>query len=523
MSSSHTIPRSETWNTLQNSRNVAAVAILSIGLGSAKAELRKLSLKALLARKEIAAREAVILNWENYDESDRELLRGKASLFAKAAKSMLANGTLSEKRLALTAIADLDLNDAIDVVLKIMVEPKHALCPKATECLTQMCERWGANARKGKDTPTVRGKMLDRLNSQLAAYKQHKNTKLIDAWLCLVHWDDALQRGLISDSRQDAYRPAMNRLRESDHPAIIQLLAGYIGRAATPKGVIDILVERPEAAVAIEIAKQHDQRTIHGTIKRLRQLPALESLKHIEDHLQNVNIEVERRVWLMVAASSTDLGQVLRGACKLAKLGAREARQTAAEMLRSCRRPELEDLVPVIQSAEFTDPEDDTCVGNLIHKIAAWLHSPSLMLKKSAREFLRDFTVSKLLDQVRVWPAEMCKAMASIVVQVEPDVTERLTTELQSPAPRRRLAALQATQLLECADQVSQTLMPLLDDPRLEVRVRTIDLLGALGHESLETYLPELLADASTDIQDAANRAVRRMNRKKRKASPASN
>jgi HEAT repeat protein len=106
--------------------------------------------------------------------------------------------------------------------------------------------------------------------------------------------------------------------------------------------------------------------------------------------------------------------------------------------------------------------------------------------------------------------------MASIVKLVEKDVTESLTRELQSPAPRRRLAALQATQLLGCADDVSQILLPLLNDPRLEVRVRTIDLLGALGHESLETLIPELLQDASTDIQDAANRAVRRIQRAKR-------
>lgn len=521
MPSSNIIPRPETWNTLQNSRNTAAIAILTTGLSSTNAEVRKLSLQALMARKETAAREAVILNWECYDENDRELLRSKASIFTSSVNHLLANGNLAEKQCALTAIADLDLSDAIEVVLKIMLDPRHVLCPKATQCLTQMCERWGAKARMGKDVPTIRGKMLDRMNAHLAVYNQYKNTNLIDAWLCLVCWDDALQRGLVADSRQDAYRAVLDRLRESDRPAIIQLLAGYASRSATPKNVTDILVERSDTALAIEIAKQHDQRSLPGVIRRLQQLPALESLKQVEGHLQNVNVEVERRLWLMVAASSTDLGQVLRGACKLAKSGTREARQTAAEMIRICRRPELEQLVPAIQSAEFADSEDETCVGNLIHRVAGWLASPSLTLKKAAQQFFEEFTIAKLLEQVRVWPTEMCKAMASIVVIVEPDVTERLTNELQCPAPRRRLAALQATQLLDCVDQVSKILLPLLDDPRLEVRVRTIDLLGALGHESLETLLPQLLIDASTDIQDAANRAVRRLNRQKQKQAPA--
>ncbi len=519
MSSTHTIPRSETWDTLQKSRNLAAVSMLATGLKSTNSELRHLSIKALLNRKEISAREAVILNWENCDESDRDLLRTKAALFGEVAKTILAKGTLSEKRFALAAISDLDLSDSIDVILEIVVDPTHALNIKATECLMQMCERWGGKARSGKDVASVRGKMLEKMHSKMALFHQHKNIKLIDAWLCLAHWDDALQRGLISDARQDVYRPLMTRMKESNHPATIQLLAGYVSRPATPKNVLDIVVERPEATLAIEIAKQHDQRTLQGALKRLQQLPPLESLKDIENSMKNISVEVERRLWLIAAASSADLGQVLRGACKLSKLGTREARQTAAEMLRSCRRPELEALVPAIQAAEFAEAKDESCLGNQIRNIAAWLHSPSLMLKKASQEFLKEFTLEKLLDQVRVWPAEMCKAMASIVVLVEPDVTERLTNELQSPAPRRRLAALQATELLECADKVTQILLPLLDDPRLEVRVRTIDLLGALGHESLETLIPQLLVDASTDIQDAANRAVRRLNRRKRQAS----
>ena len=187
-------------------------------------------------------------------------------------------------------------------------------------------------------------------------------------------------------------------------------------------------------------------------------------------------------------------------------------------MLRSCRRPELEQLVPAIQAADFTAADDDQCLGVLTRQIASWLGSPSLALKRAARDFFKEFTIDNLLEQVRHWPTEMCRAMASIVVLVETDATERLTRELQSPAPRRRLAALQVTQLLNCAELVSQSLMPLLDDPRLEVRVRTIDLLGALGHESLEKLIPELLLDASTDIQDAASRASRRMKRIKQKA-----
>lgn len=513
-----TIPRSATWAVLQNSRNLATVATLTTGLSSSSAELRRLSLKVLLDRSEESARRAIVMNWESYNEADLELLRSKGSLFVDITKSLLSSGSLSEKRMALSAISDLDLNDSIEVVLEIVVNPSHALCTRATECLMQMCERWGAKARMGKDFLSIRGKMLDRLFAQLSLISKHKNLKLVDAWLCLVHWDDSLQRGLISEPRQDAYRAVMNRLRECQHPAVIQLLAGYLGRMATPKNVLEILVERSEPVLAVTIAKLNDNFSLPGILKRLQTLAPLKCLANIEVEMPAEGIEVERKLWLVVAASSGDVRQVLRGALRLAKLGTRDARQTAAEMLRNCRRPELNDLVPAIQAADFAAPDDDQCLGVLTRQIAAWLSSPSLVLKKAAREFFKEFTIDGLLEQVRHWPTEMCRAMASIVALQETDTTERLTRELQSPAPRRRLAALQVTQLLNCADLVSQSLMPLMNDPRLEVRVRTIDLLGALGHESLGQLIPQLLQDASTDIQDAANRAVRRMKRKKQKA-----
>ncbi|MEZ6076671.1 MAG: hypothetical protein R3C56_13715 [Pirellulaceae bacterium] len=514
-----TIPRSTTWETLQKSKNLAAVTTLATGLSSANAELRHLCLQSLLARNEEPARREIVLNWKNYDEKDTSLLRSKRTQFGELTKRLLTGGSLSEKKMALAAIATLDLHDALEEILELVVDTSHALCAQATECLTLMCVRWGAQARLGKDVPTVRGRILSCVSDQLALFHQHGSQSLVDAWLSVVHWDDAGLRSLIRDPRQSAYRAVMSRLRECDRPAVVQLLAGYVARATTPKNVIKILVERRDTAMAIEIAKLSDSHTWQARLKRLRQLPPLASLKAIEAEMSQVNVELEYRLWLMVAASSDDLRQVLRGALRLSKLGTRDARQTAAEMLRLCRRPELEALVPAIQAAEFETDDNEYSLGILTQHIATWLASPSQVLAKAAREFLQDFTVDNLLDQVRHWPTQMAKAMAKIVVLVEPNVTERLTRELQSPAPRRRLAALQATQLLDCADLVSQTLMPLLDDPRLEVRVRTIDLLGALGHEALEQLIPELLADANTDIQDAANRAVRRMKRTKAKVT----
>lgn len=510
-----TLPRTATWETLQRSRNIAAITTLACGLESANAELRGLCLRSLLARDDELARREIVLHWDCYGESDIELLHDRRAQFGQTTKELLACGSLSEQRVALAAVRSLDLHDALEDILEIVVDPEHALCIDAAQCLSQMCVQWGARARAGKDVPTVRGRLLDCLQVQLAEFQRHESWELVDAWLAVVHWDDALQRGLISDSSQAAYRAVMTRLRESESPPAVQLLAGYLGRAATPKSVLNILVERRDRALATEMAQLSTGRTWQATLKRLQRLPPLASLTTLQHDMPAVDIDTERRLWLMIAASSDDLQQVLRGALLQAKAGSRDSRQTAAEMLRLCRRPNLDTLVPALQAADFKTLEGDTSLGGLTRQVAQWINSPSRVLRKAAREFLQEFTIDNLLAQVRVWPAQMCKSMSSIVIMVETDLTQRLTRELQNPAPRRRLAALQVIELLDCAQAISQTLMPLLKDPRLEVRVRTIDLLAALGHEALEQLLPDLLTDANTDIQDAAHRAARRLQRAK--------
>jgi len=510
------IPRSTTWETLHTSRNEAAIVTLMTGLESSLDEVRHKCVKALVARPEESACRAVISGWDHYEEADLEFLRGKAQHFVECCTQMLSGGTLSEKRAALAAIADLDLGDAMSVLLELVVDPRHALSSQATKCLHSMCDRWGQLARDGKDVPSVRSRMLEKLHSQIVMFFEHKNTNIIDAWLSLAHWDDSAQRGLISDPRLDAYRSVLKRLSESDHPAILQLLGGYLGRTATPKRVLEIVTERVNPELAIEIARLHDASTLQGVLRHLKQLPPLACLRDVPD--QELPFDVEKRLWLMLAASSDDLTPVLRGAVRLSRVGTSEARKAAAEVLHHVRETGLEMLVPELQAAAV-GPEGQECLGSLIHEITDWLASPSVVLQKAARHFLREFTLDNLLEQVRHWPTQMCKAMAEIVKVVDTDVSDTLSRQLQSPAPKRRLAALQATQLLECADQVSDVLMPLMEDPRLEVRVRVIDLLSALGFEPLEEIIPELLNDASSDIQDAADRAVRRM-RRTRKAVP---
>ena len=528
------IPRNKTWEVLQNSRNLAAIKTLTAGLDSDSSDMRQQCLKHLLSRREKVAREEIILKWDCYNSDEVELLRASAKLFDEIAKNLLETGDLSQKRAALSAISDLDLNDAIDVILNIIVERRHPLASQAKDCLLDMCQRWGQIARTKRDVPSIRGQMLEKLYSKLVTFHEHRNPDIVDAWLRLVHWDDSRQRGLIADPRQDVYRVVIDRLRKSQDPSHLQLLAGYLCRQATPKSVQGILAERDEPELAIAIAKLTEEHALAGVLKHLKRSAPLVCLEswHVDQH--PVSSELERRLWLMLACSSENTTRILQSALQLACSGTSDSRAIAAEMIQRCRKPALDELVPAIQVSELevetkreaqsavvvsdrdvakTPDFGSMSIGELVVEITKWLDSPSALLQSAAGDFLKNFSLQSLLEQVRVWPSQMCRSMARIVKQIEKKPAELLSQEFSSPAPKRRLAALQVTELLDCADEVSQWLLPLLEDERLEIRVKTIDVLTALGHEEIEQRIPELLDDANTDVQDAAARAQRRFAR----------
>lgn len=518
MSNPQYVPRSSTWEILTRSPNESAVVVLSAGLQVGAEEVRRQAMLSLLKRPELAARKAILANWKYLSSQDREHLRTCGKDLNPAARDIFSSGTIDDKRSLLDAANELKLPGILADLLPYVCNETHPLHEPACACMLGVCDHWGQLARSERDVPSARMPMLQTMYGSLANFANHECLIVVDAWLLLVNWDDSLQRGLMSDPRNEAYRPVLKRLGESTHPSILQLLGGYLWRSATPKSVLSILAERDEPELAIAIAKLLDETLTPIALRKLRDMPPMACFTRLNEQMEQVPLETRRRLWLMLAAASNDFKRILEAALKLAKAGGAEARATAAEMIRTCRKQDLEQLVVAIQTSTSSIGEDSS-LGAAIEQLTGWLASPSLVLRKSASEFFQEFTLPRLLEKIRRWPTPLCRAMASIVKLTEEELVGQIVTEMQSPAPKRRMIALQATQLLDISKSVSAQLLPLLDDPRLDIRVRVIDVLSALGHEVLEDLMPQLLNDASTDIQEAAERARKRMQRRKSKSS----
>ncbi len=514
------LPRQITWETIEKSRDPAALPLLAAGLASPSVDVRTQCLTLLLSRPEIQARKLILLSWDKLTETEVDFVRRNTLHFQSAVLDILDNGPVNEQQLVLAAISQLPLPGCLSAVLKLVVDPQYPLQTLANDCLMTICIEWGRKTRAEKDVPSVRGPMLETIYASLLEYPKHKSLQVVDAWLALVHWDDSLQRGLIGDPGHVAFQAVIDRLNAtpnnpSQYRQLMQLLAGYLLRATAPKSIHALVCERADPQLAMELASMVETPAWVPLKRRLRELPVLTSLQTLEGSFNDCSLIDKKRLWLLMSVSSKDYGQVLRGAAQIAKLGSAESRQVAAEIVRNCRKPELNEMVGDLQCA-LAGLAKPNSAGLALLETAQWIQGPSVPLQEAAYELFENFTVEGLLEQVSAWPTSMCKAMAHVVCLMNIDLTGVLVKELESPSPKKRLAALRATQILSQSETVSKYLLPMLEDPRLEVRVRVIDLLSELDSELLDRMLTSWLDDVNTDIQEAAKRAMRRRDRLKK-------
>lgn len=507
-------PRQQTIDLLARTRNSSAIAALATGLGSASAELRGQCIKLLLGRPEVAARGAIVGQWLRLDPATRVLVSSSKCALEPACKRMLQTGSLAEMQAAIAAISDLDMTVALPELVALVLEPHNPICEMALSAVVELCDRWGQRARNGRDVPSVRAPMLEFLHRIICDYPSHHNADLVEAWLMLVTWEDSAQRALVVDPTHSAFQGVIDRLRHSQHQSVLHLLSGYLWRASTPKLVLSIICERPEHELAVMIATLLDDNLLTTVLRRLREMAPLASLHELPIRPAGVSPEIQRRLWIMLSASSEKIEPVVAGAVGIAKMGTVEARRTAADVVRNCRRMDVETLVHYMQDASANPDHTDSLGAHLI-AILNWIGGSSQVLDAASREFYSEFTLARLLEVVRKWPMPMCRILAYVVSKTEPDLIPQLLHALECPAPKRRMIALQTIQLLDVANEIIDRLLPLIRDARIEVRVRTIELLSMLNCRQLIELLPVLLQDPTTEIQEAASRAQRRAERRR--------
>jgi hypothetical protein len=496
-----------TLKLLEETRNDAAIAVLAHGLAVSDPKIREASVRALLARRTDSAIKAIVQHWHTLDAGDKKLLDNHWQLFVPNTLAMLKSQDTRENRNAIQTVADLNLVEGFFELIQISINDTHLLCTEARQALTQLASRWGERARSGRDVPSVRIPMLQSLFSSIYEYQQHRCVEVIDAWLRMSAWEDATLRTVLLDPGHPCYTQIMRRLRFSQEPQIIELLAGFLTRRSTPQVILEVLAQRQESFLAFHLIEKYQNQFDEVSRYHFERMPRCECLFIFNtDELAHMSFSQQQTLAMLRAANASSPHTVLQAAIDIERSDPVEGPKSAARLLRLLHGISLEVLCSAFGN-QPSEPERD--LRGLIESVLHWRDHNNRHLAESTSKIFEEISLNRLLAQIPIGPASLCEGIANLLKVLGFSYENELTLEIGNPSPRRRSLAIRAIAYLGLVPTYRTTLGTLISDSREEVRVAAIESLAT--DPSIEATRLLLLAQnfPSSITNEAALLALR--------------
>lgn len=465
-----------TLKLLEETRNDAAVAVLAHGLAVNDPKVREASVRALLARRTDSAIKAIVHNWQVLGDADKKLLYNHWQLFVPNTLAMLKSQDTRDNRNAIQTVSDLNLVEGFHDLIQISVNDTHLLCTEARQALNQLASRWGERARSGRDVPSVRIPMLQSLFASIYEYQQHRCVEVIDAWLRMSAWDDASLRTVLLDPGHPCYSQIMRRLRFSQEPQIIELLAGFLPRRSTPQVILDVLAQRQESFLAFHLIEKYQNSLDEVSRYHLERMPRCECLFIFNtDELAHMSFAQQQTLAMLRAANASSPHTVIQAAVDIERSDPVEGPKSAARLLKLLHGIAVE----ILGGAFGNQPsEQERDLRGLIESILHWRSHNNRLLAESTEKIFEEINLSRLLAQIPVGPSSLCEGIANLLTVLGLNIENELTAEVSNPSPRRRSLAVRAIAYLGLVPTYRSALGSMINDPREEVRIAAIESLA---------------------------------------------
>lgn len=499
-----------TFAVLGRTRNEAAVDVLLSAL-QGPAECRELALRTLLGRNEPRTPAKLLACWSNLDDHDLEILRKRKAWFTDAIRSALQRS--GEDVIAnIIAAESLQMTTFLPTLVEFAESSEaNAIRDRATEAVLTLANHLGRHARSDHDLPTIRYPALTRLSESIVGFNKHQNEQLIDAFLLATTWGDNDFRR-IQQLGGVAYELICRRLKNSQHPGVMNLLSGFLRRRNLDERLATLMRQRNDDAFRDFFLNAIGTEPSAVVLKNLKvvgvptccrggealaeslgddQLPALVQLyasahgNHVETlHVIAATAERQTEICDSNAAFALSRCEMLRIESLLrAALLIAEGDETAVRQNENARL--------VARLIELLDHQDESVVDG-VRRILEPLHAPAMMRRFAA---LRPRS-RRLLGQV--------------VVRIDPDAIQRVGDALRHPVLSRRLDAIAMADALAVVDLLSDSFSHISRQDHQESRMRAADALANAKSATTMSLLKDMTKLPQCPVRDVAVQAFRR-------------
>ncbi|MBI5361179.1 MAG: HEAT repeat domain-containing protein [Planctomycetes bacterium] len=502
----------DTFRILQTINQSLAQPLLSAALVEPYENIQEMAINAIDAKNK-AGITAILKNFHFFNSRTQKLFQNMDQALLPEIKALLESGDDSLRINALNAVAALGNAENASLTVPLLGSPSKAVSDTAVKTLKTLAASLSELFEEYKESDTEALKCLyssksnafiNALSNGMRTFSSHKREELLEILINTgpagekiitgilagsnAQLRDALVRILRAASTTETFATLMRLLSEHD-PAVVNIAreimlsrkGKVLGRMLT-----NYFIKTPEKDL-FSLAGRMEELPWWGTLKEI--------LTEMDDEfaIKAVNFMENTRI--------NDVEKIEKYE-ELMQLMSPAAKVLALEKLNPYKHPlakqviinTLQDKNEIVQlkAAEFVIamvmPEKNRLLTPLIN-------SPFQSVRKFvSRELSRD-SFDKYLHSFDKLDERTKELAGKAIAKIDLSMAEKLSEELQSLDPDRRIKALQIIEIADKSKELEPFLLELINDPDRKVRATVIKAISLLGSVNAIKLLIKTLGD----------------------------
>jgi HEAT repeat protein len=420
------------------------------------------------------------------------------------------------------ASGDYDLVPTLVMVAERTCGERADAAVELTLNLVDQLGRWLAADREpvlGRDPETIRFCVLESLERSVERYRQHRRAELLEAFVVLAGPDSQTLRQILDSPYHPCHQSIVQSLTTGVSPNVLRLLTtmfAYRDAPAAIRNVVAKRIDQPFIDALLAIPLDSKNALLHRNLARTKTIACCEANPAI---LVQLSDEQQAASMRLLAASGAGDDRKMSLAELLMRHGPVEARVASCEAMRMIGGQRanqivlqaLEDPAGEVQASAVRQLRERRIPGAM-NKLLELVDCPVEEVALAARDALWEFRFDNFAARFDLLDDEARRSMGSRVTRVDRTTVARLRAELENPARRYRLRAIEMVVAMELFPQLADALIERLQDEDHLVRVAAADALQYCTADDVRSALLAAIDDQSVAVQMAARNSLRALN-----------
>lgn len=520
-----TDPVLKTFEHLAASANEFALPVLVRALDVADGEIRDQAVTALLRRGQKRGLIELVRRYDRLPDDVRERVDGSATRLRDALRDALDKGQPNLRRNAILVVENAAAYPHVESLLKFVVADGEFAKPamQAVQVLVDRLFDDLAHGGGGFDESSGRNHTRQVVLTALTTTAGRVAgtpflTDLVHCALVLGEADDAPIRSLLADADSALGRVTWQLLEQSRHPGVMELVASLLTNRLAADRLIAIVERRNDPEFVLQLLRfvpDRSSEVLRGNLRRVSKLPWVDAsqldFNWVPPGLQGRLVE-------LVSASGIGHDLILEVQQWVVRNGGVMGRMAAVETLAATHHDAMENAIAAGLTSDDAEVQAwatsqlrEHNIPQAFSLLIERLDSPLEPVRAAAREELQSFDLYRMLDLYEHLKPPVCRRAGQLVRKIDPEMVQRLESELRSPLRSRRIRAVHAARAMGLHADVAPVLLKMLHDDDHTILRAVIESLSDLPSPEVREELESLRYHDSPRIQRAAESALQRM------------